>query len=43
MAGDRAQALVHYRLAAAATASDTDADAVRNARKALTRLGEPAK
>lgn len=43
MSGDRAQALAHYRLAAAATAGDTGAEAVRNARKALGRLGEPAK
>ena len=37
--GDRAQALAHYRLAANASGSDADADAVRNARAALSRLG----
>jgi tetratricopeptide (TPR) repeat protein len=37
--GDRAQAVAHYRLAANASGSDADADAVRDARAALTRLG----
>jgi len=36
--GDRSQALDHYRLAANAGGSD-DAEAVRQAREALTRLG----
>jgi tetratricopeptide (TPR) repeat protein len=37
--GDRAQALSHYRIAANAGGSDADAEAVRQARAALTRLG----
>jgi tetratricopeptide (TPR) repeat protein len=36
--GDRSQALDHYRLAANASGSD-DAEAVQQAREALTRLG----
>jgi tetratricopeptide (TPR) repeat protein len=35
--GDRARALEHYRMAAAA--SDADADSLREARSALSRLG----
>jgi tetratricopeptide (TPR) repeat protein len=38
-AGDRAQAVSHYRIAANASGSDADADAVRDARAALSRLG----
>jgi tetratricopeptide (TPR) repeat protein len=37
--GDRAQALSHYRAAANAGGSDADANAVSDARAALTRLG----
>jgi tetratricopeptide (TPR) repeat protein len=37
--GDRAQAVAHYRMAANASGTDSDAEAVRNARDALTRLG----
>jgi tetratricopeptide (TPR) repeat protein len=37
--GDRAEAVAHYRIAANASGSDTDAEAVRDARAALTRLG----
>jgi tetratricopeptide (TPR) repeat protein len=37
--GDRAQALVHYRTAAAADGANADAEAVRQAREALGRLG----
>ena len=37
--GDRAQAISHYRTAANASGSNTDAEAVRQARAALTRLG----
>jgi tetratricopeptide (TPR) repeat protein len=37
--GDRAQALTHYRIAANASGSDADPEAVREARAALARLG----
>jgi tetratricopeptide (TPR) repeat protein len=37
--GDRAEALQHYRIAAAANGSDADANAVGKAREALSRLG----
>jgi tetratricopeptide (TPR) repeat protein len=37
--GDRAQAISHYLTAANAGGSNTDAEAVRQARAALTRLG----
>jgi Tfp pilus assembly protein PilF len=37
--GDRAQAVSHYRIAANVSGSDADAEAVREARAALTRLG----
>jgi tetratricopeptide (TPR) repeat protein len=37
--GDRAQALGHYRAAASAVGSGSDAEAVRQARAALSRLG----
>jgi tetratricopeptide (TPR) repeat protein len=37
--GDRAQAISHYRIAANAGGADADAEAVRQARAALTRLG----
>jgi tetratricopeptide (TPR) repeat protein len=37
--GDRAEALQHYRIAAAANGPDADADAVGKAREALSRLG----
>jgi tetratricopeptide (TPR) repeat protein len=37
--GDRAQAVAHYRTAANATGADADAEAARQARAALTRLG----
>lgn len=37
--GDRAQAVTHYRLAAQATGGADDADAVRQAREAIARLG----
>jgi len=37
--GDRAQAISHYRTAANASGSNTDAEAVSQARAALTRLG----
>ena len=36
--GDRTQALAHYRLAADATGSNVDADAVRQAHDAIARL-----
>jgi tetratricopeptide (TPR) repeat protein len=37
--GDRAEAVAHYRSAANASGADADAEAVRDARAALTRLG----
>jgi tetratricopeptide (TPR) repeat protein len=37
--GDRAEAIEHYRIAAAATGPDADAAAVGQAREALNRLG----
>ena len=37
--GNRAQAVTHYRLAAQATGGGADADAVRQAREAISRLG----
>jgi Tfp pilus assembly protein PilF len=37
--GDRAEAVAHYKTAANASGSGTDAAAVRDARAALTRLG----
>ena len=41
--GDRAAALQHYRIAAAAPAvSSADTEAVRKAKEALSRLGPPA-
>jgi tetratricopeptide (TPR) repeat protein len=37
--GDRQQAVSHYKIAANASGSDTDPDAVRQARTSLERLG----
>lgn len=37
--GDRAQAIAHYKLASGATGADADADAVRQAREAIARMG----
>jgi tetratricopeptide (TPR) repeat protein len=37
--GDRAQAVSYYRIAANASGADVDAEAVRQARTALSRLG----
>ena len=37
--GDRAQAVAHYRMAANAGGSEANADAIRDARSALARLG----
>jgi len=37
--GDRAQAVAHYRTAANASGADADAEAARDARVALSRLG----
>src|SRR5712692_8143179 len=37
--GDRVEAVAHYRTAANASGLDADAEAVRDARAALTRLG----
>jgi tetratricopeptide (TPR) repeat protein len=37
--GDRAQAVAHYRTAANASGADADAEAARDARAALSRLG----
>jgi hypothetical protein len=37
--GDRAQAMAHYRLAADSTGAGADANAVKQARDAMARLG----
>ena len=37
--GDRAKAVAHYKVAASSTGSGVDAEAVRDARAALSRLG----
>jgi Tfp pilus assembly protein PilF len=37
--GDKAQALSHYRLAAAASGAESDGQAARDAREAVSRLG----
>jgi tetratricopeptide (TPR) repeat protein len=41
-AGDRIEAMRHYRIAAVATGPEADAEAVRKAREALARMGVPA-